>query len=602
MTLLNGRFSRIVLEDGFSNNVNIGRGTPQGDRASTYVFILCMEILLIKIRSMDGEGINTCNFIRQKLLNTNIDSMTAEAYADDLTILFRMSDASVGKIMNVLDQFFRCTGLEVNKAKTQLMVTGSETWIIGQRIHDITIVDEVKILGVVIDRKLERLNDNWEEIILKRRRLVGYWFSFGLSIAGRVMVSKTYIISQAIYLMGILPLRNDMGSKMNEILIDFVSGGMRPIERRRQLLCAELGGYGVIDMNVMNVCIKSMWISRVMRKRENADYTGELMIRNGEGMVIYGTYERIGNNLVREDNGRVMRDILYNWSYFYTQFVGIGKNIMEVEIFNNNVIKVNERHMEYEIFTRDRIIELGNRLNGIKLKNLVTIAKLVKAKVEIEREIEIALTWVEYFRLRTACQGILENTNGEDRKGLSIGEFMDRGKTNCAKLRKVLEGKLSETYRSNRPNTMASFIPLWGNGVEHKGRIFVEWNLKLWTMSILEPAFKDFCFRLLHGRLYLNNALSNFSDVQPWCTFCLAKKSKELRDRGILEDSPVYRLEVERLERETIKHCLLDCILVRTTVCKTINKITKTVDGQIIEKTYWEGGERISKIETVISI
>jgi hypothetical protein len=99
-----------------------------------------------------------------------------------------------------------------------------------------------------------------------------------------------------------------------------------------------------------------------------------------------------------------------------------------------------------------------------------------------------------------------------------------------------------------------------------------------------------------------NNALSNFSDVPPWCTYCLEKKRKELWDRGILEDSPVYRLEVERLERETIKHCLLECILVQTTVCKTINKITRTVDGQISEKTYWEGGERISKIETVISM
>ncbi len=67
-------------------------------------------------------------------------------------------------------------------------------------------------------------------------------------------------------------------------------------------------------------------------------------------------------------------------------------------------------------------------------------------------------------------------------------------------------------------------------------------------------------------------------------------------------DSPVYRLEVQRLERETIKHCFLECALVRNTVYKTINKLTKTVDRRIFEKSYWEGGERVSKIETVISI
>ncbi len=196
----------------------------------------------------------------------------------------------------------------------------------------------------------------------------------------------------------------------------------------------------------------------------------------------------------------------------------------------------------------------------------------------------------------------MDNNIGGDTNGISISEFMDRGKINCAKLRKVLEGKLSVKYRNNSPNTMAPLITLWGNGVEEKGRIYVEWNLKSWTMSLLDPAFKDFCFKLLHGRLYLNNALSNFSDVQPWCAFCLSRKNKELRNRGILEDSPVYRLEVQCLERETLKHYLLECVLVRTTVCKTINKITKTVDRLISEKAYWESGERASKIETVISI
>jgi hypothetical protein len=275
---------------------------------------------------------------------------------------------------------------------------------------------------------------------------------------------------------------------------------------------------------------------------------------------------------------------------------------MEAEIFNNGVIREDGRYMKYTTFTRDRIIELGNRLRGIKLKNLVSDAKVVKAKIDIEREIGITLSWVEYFWLRTACQGVLDNNIGGDANGISINEFMERGKVNCAKLRKVLEGKLSAKYRDNSPNTMALLITLWGNGVEEKGRIYVEWNLKSWTLSLLDPAFKDFCFKLLHGRLYLNNVLSNFSDVQPWCTFCLSRKNKELRNRGILEDSPVHRLEIQRLERETVKHCLLEYALVRNTVYKTINKITKTVDRLITEKAYWEGGERVSKIETVISI
>jgi hypothetical protein len=80
------------------------------------------------------------------------------------------------------------------------------------------------------------------------------------------------------------------------------------------------------------------------------------------------------------------------------------------------------------------------------------------------------------------------------------------------------------------------------------------------------------------------------------------RKRKELNDRGILEDSPVYIIEIQRLDRETIKHCFLECGLVRNTVCKTINKVTRTLNERICEKAYWEGGERNNKIETLISI
>jgi hypothetical protein len=91
-TLLNKRTARIILDEGYSETFNIERGTPQGDRSSPYIFIICMEVLLMKILSMEGGGIDSCDFIKRKLNGLNIESMTAEAYADDLTIIFKMSE------------------------------------------------------------------------------------------------------------------------------------------------------------------------------------------------------------------------------------------------------------------------------------------------------------------------------------------------------------------------------------------------------------------------------------------------------------------------------------------------------------------------------
>ncbi len=136
-TILKDRKARIIVDDGYSETFGIRRGTPQGDRSSPYIFIICIEILLLKITLMEGRGINACNFIKEKVKDLNIESLTAEAYADDLTVIFKMMDGSLEVIVNMLEMYGRCSGLEINKKKTQLMVTGVELYVVGERVHDI---------------------------------------------------------------------------------------------------------------------------------------------------------------------------------------------------------------------------------------------------------------------------------------------------------------------------------------------------------------------------------------------------------------------------------------------------------------------------------
>ncbi len=177
-------------------------------------------------------------------------------------------------VLEVLATYFRVTGLEVNTNKTQLMVVGTEQWATGERVHGIAVVDSIKLLGITIDRKLEKLGKNWERVISIMRQLCRYWANFNLSITGRVLVAKTYIISQCVYLMGILPLPDLSGDVMNSILIEFVSGTDRPIERARQFVLADIGGYDLFDLKVLNLCIKAMWIGRWKREVDHMDYSG----------------------------------------------------------------------------------------------------------------------------------------------------------------------------------------------------------------------------------------------------------------------------------------------------------------------------------------
>jgi Reverse transcriptase (RNA-dependent DNA polymerase) len=58
-TLLRNRVGRVILTDGFSKDFKIERGTPQGDRSSPNIFILCIKILLLKLEQISSrEGIS----------------------------------------------------------------------------------------------------------------------------------------------------------------------------------------------------------------------------------------------------------------------------------------------------------------------------------------------------------------------------------------------------------------------------------------------------------------------------------------------------------------------------------------------------------------
>ena len=93
-----------------SSFFNIGRGCRQGDPLSPYLFILCAEILAIKIRNNKNiKGIVIDNH-EYKL----------SQYADDTSLLLDGSDLSLNASLAELARYAQYSGLNVNFDKTKL--------------------------------------------------------------------------------------------------------------------------------------------------------------------------------------------------------------------------------------------------------------------------------------------------------------------------------------------------------------------------------------------------------------------------------------------------------------------------------------------------
>jgi hypothetical protein len=587
MTLLKDRKARIILDGGYSEDIIIGRGTPQGDRSSPYVFILCIEILLMKINLMDGCGVDDSG-LYTGIANVNAEKPTSETYADDLTLIFKMENKNVSSILEMLRTFGQVSGLKINIDKTQLMVVGSDIWTTGTQVHGIEIVDKVSILGIKIDRKLVKLGENWEAAILKMQRLSGYWKSFSLSVTGRVMVAKTYIMSQCIYLMGSLPLGEEMGNRTNEVLLEFVRGSDRLIERRRQLLCSRLGGYGLLNANVMNLCMKATWIERWKRELPKLDYMAAIMW-NGENE--YDTW-RLNTEGVRGTGMLLMEDIFSAWNTFKAKFYEWGNNINKAELFGNEVLLGVDEGVEHRVFSREKYEQVKDNVRGKTIGEITNGDGLIVSKTQVERALGIRLSWAEYFRLRTEVIAILERFPRKV-EGIcteqSLDEFTSRNKKGCKRYRKIMEGKYSIAFISNNPMTIAPGRTLWGNHLDTMGRDLVEANYGLWSKATLDAGYKDFLFKMVHGKLYLNNQLANFADVERKCTFCSVNEKRIMKRENVRVDSPEYVLRISNLSNETSTHMMWDCGWVNNIVQWTFNRLCGTVN-RVVDKDRYMGG------------
>ena len=141
------KWIKIIFNRGkscISNNGNISetfdikRSTRQGDPISPLIFILCLEILFITIRSDENiEGFRVEN-----------NELKLTSYADDASY-FLKNRISAENLLQCIQKFSKISGLEVNKSKSECLLLDYETGFAGlsDDLLGIPIVSNLKILG-----------------------------------------------------------------------------------------------------------------------------------------------------------------------------------------------------------------------------------------------------------------------------------------------------------------------------------------------------------------------------------------------------------------------------------------------------------------------
>ena len=136
MTILKDFTVEIVQAGNISKMINIERGCRQGDPIASLLFILCIKILLIKIRTSPKVKPFKSTY-QLHLLKKETVTKYMEGFADDITLSIENTIESLTAATEIIEQFGNLSGLRIKKDKTQAMIFGQiPTLILVQKTNN----------------------------------------------------------------------------------------------------------------------------------------------------------------------------------------------------------------------------------------------------------------------------------------------------------------------------------------------------------------------------------------------------------------------------------------------------------------------------------
>ncbi len=374
--------AKIMINGFLTERLQLQRGVKQGDALSCGLFILCMDPL---IRRIEGN-----NRIPNHVIQGISCDKTA-AYADDITIITSDNENVMQEIVNEYQTFSDYSGLCLNGEKTEILSINRDSeykWIINisNAQTEIKNSDKVKICGKTFDYG-GATNIDIVDKINKLKGNLNSWKCRQLTIQGRILLAKTFGLSQIIYIMQNQVVPKVTCNEIEKILFDFIwfkkqgKKSIHLISKEKLKMDYIMGGLKAPDVELMSITLQIKHLMRV--HRINHSY-GDL-IRNKQ------------NGVLRRQNFR-----LTGLSEFIDTSIGNLNNLISnvwknVRSKTDEDEKINRINYEYlanldiefwlESTLKSTVVNrlVINYAKKLKSKGVATLFEMFKAESEQQR-------------------------------------------------------------------------------------------------------------------------------------------------------------------------------------------------------------------------
>jgi exonuclease III len=262
-----------VMVNGFlSDIIEIQRSVKQGDALSCALFIIAIDPLLRLIEK--DERIIPLDINRDP--SKEPIYVKSATFADDITAICKTKEG-IGYIIENYNKFSKITGIKLNLPKTEIMVLGKDrdktqnfTIKNGETEFTLTNQQAIKVCGITFSTKSNvSYEDNVIKKIDKMMRQLNIWRQRNLTLQGKILIVKTFALSQLIYSIQCTHIRKKELTLIENKIYKFIWNIKQSSTKisgkiKREILkgTKENGGLNAPDISIINNAIKYKFLLR----------------------------------------------------------------------------------------------------------------------------------------------------------------------------------------------------------------------------------------------------------------------------------------------------------------------------------------------------
>lgn len=383
-TIINGTEASVKNAGWHSEWFRTTRGVRQGCGLSPLLFILVVEILAIKIRSKtDIKGVlDGSEHFPQ-------DETKLIAYADDLN-LFIKTIKCLKSCLKEIDAFSSFSGLYLNRTKSLGMWLGrdKDNPPGGEGLKWLNKDENVRILGVYFNPGTEAslISINWEIKIKSIESTISHWNKRRISIWGKSLVSKTFLLSKLNFIIQSLALPYHILDQIDDIIFSFLwttdsnRKGSERLKRNTLCLDASEGGLSMISIKDQQEAFLMKSINRINKDKLATHYKILNHLLNKVGGLEYfllcntNANKFVGVNTIKS---HYWKRAVVAWLNVNASFKENKNTNCPVPLFNNDIIVYKKYPLFLSNWIQHDIKYVHNFIINNRLKTFEEIRELV---------------------------------------------------------------------------------------------------------------------------------------------------------------------------------------------------------------------------------